>query len=119
MKKKFNIIEFSGISGLALFLFVATCLLAGFLVFPGWVCMQIWNYVASYFVQMPAMVLIHGVMLWGIIALSAYALNKGNFSISFGSASPSEERIKKIIAEETGLLEEKTVKSEEKEKAVK
>ena len=46
------------------------------------------------------MTLVHGVLLWCIIALSLYALNKGDCVISFGSASavsPGEERIREVF----------------------
>ncbi len=101
MNKKFNIIKLSGLKGLMLILFVGACLLTGFLVFPGWVCMHVWNYTASYFMDAPVMTLLHGVVLWCIIALSLYAINRGNFSISFNSVSPSEEKIKRILAEDS------------------
>ncbi len=100
MKRNFNVIRINGFKGLVIAAFVVGCLVAGFLIFPGWVCMNIWNYVSGFFYQMPSMQMIHGIMLWAIIALSAYALNKGNFSVSFGTSVPmpaNEERIKEII----------------------
>ena len=62
--------------------------------------MHIWNYFAGFFIQAPLMSLVHGVLLWCIIALSVYALNKGDIAISFGSAStvsPNEERLREIF----------------------
>ena len=46
------------------------------------------------------MSLVHGSLLWCIIALSIYALNKGDIAISFGSASavqPSEEKLREVF----------------------
>lgn len=100
MNKKFNIIKISGFKGLVIFVFAIGCLIAGFLTFPGWVCMHIWNFFADYFSQMPVMNLFHGMLLWAIIALSFYALNKGDLLISFGTAAPvqrNDERIREII----------------------
>lgn len=100
MKRNFNVIKIDGFKGLMMAAFVVCCLVAGFLSFPGWVCMHIWNFTAEYFPQMPQMTLLHGIMLWAIIALSFYALNKGNFSISFGSSRPmpaNDERLKDIL----------------------
>lgn len=100
MKRNFNVIRINGFKGLVIAAFVVGCLVAGFLIFPGWVCMNIWNYISGFFYQMPSMQMIHGIMLWAIIALSAYALNKGSFSVSIGSSVPmpaNEERIKEII----------------------
>ncbi len=100
MNRKFSVIKINGFKGIVLAVFIAGCLIAGFLTFPGWLCMHIWNFIAGYFSNMPLMTLTHGIILWCILALSFYAINKGNFAISFGSAvpaQPSEERIKEII----------------------
>ena len=101
MNKKFSIIKINGFKGLALAVFIIGCLIAGFLIFPGWVCMQLWNFVAGFFYNMPVMTLLRGTMLWAIVALSMYALNKGNFAISFGSVVPRyperDERLYEIM----------------------
>lgn len=100
MKKKLNVIKISGFKGILVVLFVIGCLAAGFLIFPGWVSMHIWNFVAGYFSQIPQMQLVHGVILWCITALSIYALNNGNFAVSFSASQPippSEDKIKEII----------------------
>lgn len=98
---KFNIIKINGFKGLALALFCVGCLIAGFLIFPGWVCMHVWNYIASFFFNMPTMNLLQGGMLWCIIALSMYAMNKGALSISFSTAAPmrpNDEKLKEILS---------------------
>lgn len=100
MDKKFNVIKITGLKGLFIAAFVVGCLVAGFLIFPGWVCMHIWNFVVGFFADMPRMSMLHGVLLWCIVALSLYALNQGNFSISIGHGMPvqrNEERIKEIL----------------------
>lgn len=100
MNKKFSVIKINGFKGLLLALFIIGCLIAGFLIFPGWICKNIWNFIAGYFMQMPVMTLVHGILLWCIIALSVYASNKGNLAISIGTSMPvnrNEERIKEII----------------------
>lgn len=108
MNKKFNVIKLSGFKGVLLILFLIGCLGAGFLIFPGWICMNIWNFVssfaASYMYEIPRMNITHGMILWAIIALSAYALNKNNFCISFKSFSPSEERLQRLINKETNEI---------------
>lgn len=99
-KNKFSIIKINGFKGIALVVFLIGCFAAGFVIFPGWVCQNIWNFTAGYFSILPEMQLIHGVILWAIIALSFYALNSDAFSISFGTSVPrpvSDERIKEII----------------------
>lgn len=100
MNKKYSVIKINGFKGLVLALFIVGCLIAGFIIFPGWICMNIWNYIAGFFNTMPVMNMVHGSMLWCIIALSVYALNKDNLAISFGTATqrtPNEEKIKEII----------------------
>ncbi len=100
MNKRFNVIRINGIKGLLIAAFIVGCLIAGFLVFPGWVCKGLWNFAAGYFTQMPQMNMLHGIMLWCIIALSLYALNQGNFAISIGHSVPvprNDERIKEIL----------------------
>lgn len=103
MNKKINVIKINGFKGIVLALFIVGCLVAGFLIFPGWVCKNIWNFTSQYFMAMPTMTLLHGTILWVILALSAYALNKGKFAISIGSGSvPSyreynDRRIKEIL----------------------
>ena len=100
MKRNYNIIKISGFKGILFAVFVVGCLIAGFLTFPSWVCMHIWNYISGFISGMPQMTLLHGAILWCIIALSIYALNQGNFSISFGGVSqvpPNEARIKEIL----------------------
>lgn len=99
-KNKFSVIKINGLKGMALVVFLIGCFAAGFIIFPGWICMNTWNFIASYFNSMPHMELLHGCLLWAIIALAFYALNSDIFSISFGSATPRplpEERIKEII----------------------
>lgn len=101
MNKKFSVIKINGFKGLLLAVFCIGCIIAGFLIFPGWICMHIWNYFAGFFLQAPVMHLVHGILLWCIIALSVYAINRGDLTISFGTASPlppNEEKIKEVIS---------------------
>lgn len=101
MNKNFHVIKINGFKGLFLALFCLGCLIAGFLIFPGWVCMHIWNYIAGFFVQLPAMHVSHGILLWCIFALSFYAINRGDMTISFGTVSPihpSDSRFSEVIS---------------------
>lgn len=123
MNKRFNVIKINGIKGLILAVFIIGCLITGFLVFPGWLCKGLWNYVAGFFIQMPQMNLLHGIMLWCIIALSIYASNQGNFAISIGHSVPvprNDERIKEILKQlnesNSSLIKKDMAQQEETEK---
>ena len=104
MNRKINVIKINGFKGILLAAFIVGCLIAGFLIFPGWLCKNIWNFTAQYFSVLPVMTLLHGTILWVIVALSTYALNKGKFAISFGSSTippyrdyNNEAKIKEIL----------------------
>ena len=43
MKNNLNVIQIRGLRGLIFAVMIGCCLVAGFVVFPGWLCMQIWN----------------------------------------------------------------------------
>lgn len=101
MNRKFSVIKINGFKGILLAVFCIGCLIAGFLIFPGWICMHVWNYIAGFFLQAPIMNIAHGILLWCIIALSVYALNKGELAISFGTTSrisPNEERLREVFS---------------------
>ena len=46
MNKHFRIIDVNGFRGLILFLFIAVCLVCGFIGFPGYLSMALWNTLA-------------------------------------------------------------------------
>ncbi len=91
MNKKVKVIKINGIKGLIVALFMICCLFTGFLIFPGWLCMNIWNYVTN-FINIPRMEIIHGVILWLIIGLSYYTITSEKDSlIGFYEAKSFEE----------------------------
>ena len=85
MKRNAKIIQINGFRGLIMAMFIVTCLVAGFVIFPGFVAMNIWNHFATY---IPQLNLYQGVLLWTIVALIGFILNKQSFSVTF--ASPKE-----------------------------
>ena len=98
MKKNFKVITINGVRGLFAAVFVVLGLIAGFIISPGWVCMQIWNKVFEDSLTLSTMNLFQGVMLWAIIALSLYALNNKRTLIGFGSyPTLSQDQIKDIM----------------------
>ncbi len=98
MNKNFRVITINGIRGIFAVIFVVLGLIAGFIVSPGWVCMQIWNYFLEDSTVVSTMNLFQGIMLWAIIALSLYALNNKRALIGFGSYQGlSQEQIGEIM----------------------
>lgn len=81
MKKK--VIQINGLHGLLLTLFIIACLVAGFVCFPAMMCTHIWNYFASKILFINNISFCGGLLLWGIIALSFFILNKKNLVVSF------------------------------------
>ena len=91
MKKNARVIEISGITWLLFLLFTIICLFVGFVVFPGYVSMTMWNkLVAPY--GLPVIRLYQGMLLWVIIALGIYLSNGGKSPIAFKSAAQLNER---------------------------
>lgn len=72
MKKNLNVIQIKGVKGLIMLVMIGCCLVAGFIVFPGWVAMNIWNVLASLVNNAPSIGIIQGVLLWGIIVASYF-----------------------------------------------
>jgi len=83
MRKGPKIIQITGFRGLMIVAFVVTCLCAGFIVFPAIVAMHTWNYISSYFYNLPKINIWQGILLWAMIALSIYTINKNKKTISF------------------------------------
>lgn len=71
MNKHFRIIDVNGFRGLALFLFIVVCLASGFIAFPGYLAMILWNAFAPS-IALPEINLLQGILLWAIVAFSIY-----------------------------------------------
>ena len=97
MKRNAKIIQISGIKGLITALFVVTCLAAGFVAFPGFVAMNIWNHFAGS--SMPEINLYQGILLWAIVALVYFIANKQSFSVSFESPKELNEEEMNVLME--------------------
>jgi len=97
MKKKLNIIQIKGVRGLIMAAGVVSCLAAGFIVFPGWVEMNIWNFVANY-IQIPNIGLVQGILLWGITYLAYILLRKEKLIVCLKSPQGlSEDELKAVF----------------------
>lgn len=99
MKKNFNVIQINGTKGIIMAIFIACCLFAGFVVFPGWICMNLWNYASSYAVC-PSIGLFQGVLLWGIIASAYFIFRKERVVVCVKNPQGlDEEELKAVFAD--------------------
>lgn len=97
--KKMNVIQIKGVRGLMLAGFVISCLIAGFIVFPGLVAMYAWNYVTSFSLSVPTIGLFQGVLLWGILLASYFIFRKERVIVCMKSPQGlSEEELKSVFA---------------------
>lgn len=100
MRNNLNVIQIRGIRGLIIAGLVVCCLAAGFIVFPGWVGMHLWNIAASYIENLPAIGLIQGVLLWGIIIASYFTLKKDRVVVCFKSPKGlNDDELKAVFAD--------------------
>ena len=98
MRKNTKIIQISGLRGIFMLIFVATCLAAGFIAFPAIMAMYAWNY-AGNFVAIPVINIYQGLMLWAIIAISGFIINdRKKFLVAFKAPGQlSDEEMKKLL----------------------
>ena len=100
MKKNLNIIQIKGFRGILYLVFIGCCLAAGFGWFPGWLCMKAWNFGSLHYTQMPAIGIIQGMLLWGIIAASYFTFRKDRLVVCMkASEGLSEEELKAVFAD--------------------
>ena len=60
--------------------------------------MHLWNYTALFVNGMPTMSLIHGIILWAIVALSIYGILRGKSPISYHSPDVvSEDELREML----------------------
>ena len=99
MKKNFNVIQIKGFKGIIYLGFIGICLAVGFGWFPGWLCMKGWNLAANYFMQMPVIGILQGILLWGILAASYFTFRKDKLVVCMkASEGLSEEELKSVFA---------------------
>lgn len=96
MRRNARIIQINGLRGLLTALFIITCLAAGFIAFPGFVAMNIWNYFAGS--NVPQINLYQGILLWAIIFLTYFIATKQRVAVSFASPRElNEEELKTLM----------------------
>lgn len=80
--------------------FIVCCLAAGFIVFPGWVAMSVWNFAASYSLQVPTIGIFQGGLLWGILVASYFTFRKDKFVVCMRTPQGlNEEELKAVFAD--------------------
>ena len=100
MKKNINVIQIKGIRGLLMAAFIVSCLFAGFVVFPGWVCMQAWNFISAYTLSLPIIGLVQGLLLWGILVLGYFIFRKEKVVVCMKTPQGlSEDELKAVFAD--------------------
>ncbi len=91
MRKNAKIIQISGLRGLIFIAFVAVCLVAGFVVFPGLVGMCLWNNFLSEYLNLPEINILQGILLWSIVALIVYLSGSGRSVVQMKKAAQLNE----------------------------
>ena len=100
MRKNLNIIQIKGTRGLLLAAGFICCLAAGFVYFPGWVCMHLWNLISKCFGQMPTIGIVQGLLLWGILAASYFLFRKEKLVVCMrASEGLSEDELKEVFSD--------------------
>ena len=100
MKHNMNVIEIRGIRGMIMTGGIICCLAVGFIGFPGWIMMHLWNFGASYSLNMPSIGIIQGILLWGIIIAAYFAFRKDKLIVCVKSPKGlSEEELKSVFAD--------------------
>ena len=100
MKRNLNIIQIKGVKGIILAVAVVCCLIAGFIVFPGWVWMQLWNCITNYVLTMPTIGLFQGILLWAIMVTSYLLFRKERVVVCMKAPQGlSDEELKAVFAD--------------------
>jgi hypothetical protein len=107
MKKNLNIIRINGIRGLCIAGLMVSCLAVGFIAFPGWIAMHIWNVIAAHYIEVPSVGIFQGILLWGIIAALYFMLKKDSVVVCVKTPQGlSEEELKAVFADMKKQAEE-------------
>lgn len=98
MKRNAHIIQISGFRGILMAIFVVSCLAAGFILFPAFLAMYAWNFVAGH-IAIPAIGLLQGLLLWAIVAITGFIINdRKKYLVAFSPKSQlSDDEVKEIM----------------------
>ncbi len=99
MKKNLRVVQINGFRGLFLSLFIISCLIAGFVAFPSFIVMSLWNYLAVKTGSLYSLNFGEGLLLWGIITFSIYIFNKKKLIVSFNSQQElTEDEVRDVVS---------------------
>lgn len=99
MKRNMRVLQINGFRGIFLALFIVSCLIVGFIAFPSFLAMNIWNYLASKTGSFPLITFGEGLLLWAIILVSAYIFNKRRFIVSFNAQQElTEDEVRQVLS---------------------
>ena len=99
MKKNFKMVQIKGISGMFFTIFMTSCIISGFVAFPAFVSMNIFNFFSTKIGSFPPINFWQGVLLWAIVVFSSFVFNKRNFIVSFNAKQElSEDEVKDVIS---------------------
>ncbi|MCQ2739193.1 MAG: hypothetical protein MJ237_03070 [bacterium] len=111
MRKNLNIIQINGIRGIVLAIMAVCCLAVGFIGFPGWIMMHLWNLGASHFLMFPSIGIFQGILLWAIIIASYFTFRKNKMIICVKSPQGlDDEELKNIFADIRERAKEDVIK---------
>lgn len=99
MKRNMKVIQINGLRGLFLTFFVISCLIAGFVAFPAFLSMYLWNSAAQATALFPPINFGEGLLLWAIIVFSFYVFSKKRFIVSFDAKHElSDAEVSEVVS---------------------
>lgn len=99
MKRNLRVIKINGFRGIFLSLFIVSCIIAGFIVFPSFITMNMWNYLAVKTSSFPLIDINEAVLLWAIIVFSIFIFNKKKFIVSFNAKHElTEDEVREVVS---------------------
>jgi len=97
MRRNIKVVEINGLRGLLAVAFMVVCAGAGFIVFPAWALMSVWNFISNNIYYLPKMNLLHGFMPYAIFVLIYFATRKRKSFIGISSADLTQSHIAAIM----------------------
>ena len=97
MKKRIKVVEINGFRGILVIAYAIVCAVAGFIFFPAWALMHLWNLFGTYVYHLPHMSYLHGFMLYAIIVLLYFATNSHKTCVGISSVNLSKSHIASMM----------------------